>query len=206
MKCPKCRSGLPENAVECHRCGYHLESEKAMSSDYVNGDDKSASKPLAGFKRTLSTELVEKQVELRIEEVINDLVENRKYEPGDLIISKGDTNRDLYLLTDGSVEISIEGGDGNLILNEIESPYILGDIAFLSGFPRTATAKAKTEVEIFILKYERLTSLFKEFPDWLRPVLTSFASNIKTLHFRNAELTKEIMESKKNSGESTDRE
>jgi CRP-like cAMP-binding protein len=194
MKCPECQAELPENAVKCKNCGWRFESEKNAHPDPGGADGKSALKPLSGFRRTLSTELVEKQSELRILETLNDLVESKTFEPGEVMIRKGDTNRDLFFLTEGSVEISAESADGDFVLNEIEPPYILGDIAFLSGFPRTATAKAKTKVTLFIMKYENFMDLSKDFPEWLRPLLTSFASGVKSLHFRMAELRKEIAE------------
>jgi CRP-like cAMP-binding protein len=209
MKCPKCQAELQGHTEQCNSCGYQFESED--STEYRAGDsktsghnqesdgmgDKSVLKPLSGFRRTLSSELVQRQDELRVLMALNELVNSRTYEPGEVLIREGETNRDLYFLTEGSVEISTEGEKGNFILNEIVSPYILGDIAFLSGFPRTATAKAKTKVEAFIMKYENLMNLSREFPDWLRPLMTSVVSGIKSLHFAISELKKEIIKLEK---------
>jgi CRP-like cAMP-binding protein len=125
---------------------------------------------------------------------LNALIENRTYEPGEVLIHKGDTSRDLIFLTEGRVEISKKEGDGTLILNEIEPPYILGDIAFLSGLPRTATAKATTEVKTFVLKYQDFRDVFKSFPEWLHPLLTAFASAVKSLHHRSQGLERRIEE------------
>ena len=142
----------------------------------------------SGLRRTLSTELVTKQAELRTLMEINGLIESRTWAPGEVIIREGDTNRDLFFLTKGVVEISAEKEAGFLILNEIEPPHILGDVAFLSGLPRTATAKAKTEVRSFVLKYEDFMRVFKGTPEWFPPLLSSFVSGIKSLHYRIAEL------------------
>lgn len=211
MKCPKCQAELTDNSIECRACDYSLGSEEdsqyhpgnSKASDEKeltgSGDAESLLKPLSGFRRTLSTELVERQIELRISMELNTLIESRTYEPGEVLIHKGDTSRDLLFLTEGAVEISTKSEDGNLILNEIGPPYILGDIAFLSGFHRTATATAKTKVKIFILRHEKLRNLSQEFPGWLNSLLTSFASDIKSLHFRIAELEREITELKGNS-------
>jgi len=122
------------------------------------------------------------------------LVESRTWEPGEVIIHKGDKNRDLFFLIEGSVEISTQKEDGNLVLAEIEPPSIIGDIAFLSGFQRTATAKAKIQTKMFILKHENLRNLFKELPEWFHPLLTSLVSGIKSLHYQIAELKKEVSE------------
>ena len=210
MKCPKCQTELPGHTVQCSSCGYQFGSEdssgyraagsKTSGQNQESGDmgDRNVLKPLSGFRRTLSSELVQRQDELRVLMALNELVNSRTYEPGEVLMREGEANRDIYLLTEGSIEISTEGEQGNLILNEIVPPYILGDIAFLSGFPRTATAKAKTKVEVFIMKHENLTNISREFPDWLRPLMTSFVSGIKSLHFTISELKKEIIKLEKN--------
>jgi CRP-like cAMP-binding protein len=122
------------------------------------------------------------------------LIESRTYKPGEVLIHKGETTRDLFFLTDGIVEISRKEGNGDLILNEIAPPYIFGEIAFLSGTPRTATAVAKTEVRAFVVKYEDLRDLFKGSLSWIHPLLTSFASRLKSLHHETRKLESKLSE------------
>jgi CRP-like cAMP-binding protein len=141
----------------------------------------------SGLRRTLSTELVTKQAELRILMDVNGLIERRQWEPGEVIIQKGAKDRDLVILTKGVVEIWAEETTGCLLLNEVESPNILGDVAFLSGLPRTVTVKAKTQVKSFILKYENFINICKGTPEWLAPLVSSIVSGIKGLHYKIAE-------------------
>jgi CRP-like cAMP-binding protein len=151
-------------------------------------------RPPSGFSRTLSTELVARQMKLRAAVNLNALLQSRTYRPGDVLMRKGETHRDLFLLTHGLVEISRQEGDVDLVLNEIEPPYILGEIAFLFGTPRTATATAKTEVKTFVLRYDDLKELLKDFPSWLPPLLTSLASDMKLLHHKAKMAEKKILE------------
>ena len=138
----------------------------------------------SGFTRTLSTDMLRKQMESELAQRVEDLIEMRTYRPGEVIIHKGETNRDLLFLTDGMVEISTEQEDGKLILNELSAPYVFGEIAFLLGSPRTATATAKTNTSAYILRYDKFKSIFKVNPGWLQPLLTSFVNGIKALHFK----------------------
>jgi len=138
----------------------------------------------SGFTRTLSTDMLRRQMESELAQRVDALIEMRTYGPGEVIIRKGETNRDLLFLTDGVVEISTEQADGKLILNELSAPYVFGEIAFLLGSPRTATATAKINVNAFILRYDKFKSIFKENPEWLQPLLTSFVNGIKALHFK----------------------
>jgi CRP-like cAMP-binding protein len=186
MKCPKCQAEIPENSGECAECGQPVA---AMHED--TGPDK-APKHLSGFRRTLSTELMEKEMRECLLEECNELMELRTYKQGATIIQQGEKNRDLIFVTEGALEISTEGDGEEVMLSRVEGPYILGDIGFLSGFPRTATVKAQTEVKGFALNYENFTTCFTEMPDWFRPLLTSFVSGIKSLLFENAQLKKEV--------------
>ena len=207
MRCPGCQAEFVEEPNYCSECGYNIKSGEhipssisssglsAQQEDLTAGSiGKGELKTPSGFRRTLSTELLEKQTELRTLLGLNSLIESRTYKPGEVIIQKGEMKKDLFFLTEGHVKISNKEGGKEIILDEIESPYILGDIAFLSGVARTVTAAAKTEVKTFVLKYEDLRELFKGSLSWIHPLLTSFASGIKSLHHKTKSLERKLLE------------
>jgi hypothetical protein len=204
MKCPSCLSDLAGEPKYCSECGYRIEPEAPILS-HASGSEsparenrtavgEGALKAPSGFSRTLSTELVARQMEFRVMVKLGALIQSRTYRPGEVLMRKGETHRDLFFLTHGLVEISRQEGDTDFVLNEIEPPYILGEIAFLFGTPRTATATAKTEVKTFVLKYGDLKELMKDFPAWLPPLLTSLASDMKLLHHKAKLAEKKILE------------
>lgn len=215
MKCTECGADVAENTKYCSQCGHAIDTAKIMPSRPYDkklsdkgrprgsGAVEDHLKPPSGLRRTLSTELVARQSELDSLTKLNDVIESRTYQADEVIIQKGDRNRDLLFLTEGLVEISTKEKSGNLILNKIRAPHIFGDIGFLLGSPRTATARAKTKVKLFILKYENLKSTTKEFPEWLQPLLRAFVSGIKELHDEITKLERKISEledSKSNRG------
>ena len=138
----------------------------------------------SGLRSTLSTELAARQAEFRTFKAVNGLVEARTWASGDVIIRTGETGRDIYFVTKGVVEIWGVEESECVILNELNAPYIIGDMAFLSGLPRTATVKAKTEVKAFVLKHKNFIDIFKGNPIWLAPLLSSLVSGIKSLHYK----------------------
>ena len=152
MKCPQCQTKVTEKANYCSECGQDLRSEKnnqphsvktkASASQDLSGTGLFRS--LSGLRRTLSTEVIVKEEELHTLTRLNALIESRTYQPGEVIVHKGEKNRDLFFLTDGLVEISTTEHGGNIVLNQITAPTIFGEIGFLFGFPRTATAIATT--------------------------------------------------------------
>jgi len=209
MKCPKCQSQVFEKANFCSQCGNpmtgedHTQPRTSSPSDEENmnviGRVSGASKSPSGLKRTLSTELVGRQTERPSPLDLNLLVASQAWEPGQVIMQKGEGNRDLLFLIKGHLEILTDPGEGDLVLNEVDAPHVLGDIAFLSGLPRTATVMAKTEVKAFVLRYDHFRDLFEKFPEWLHPLLSSFTSGIKSLHYKIAELERQAQALKKRS-------
>ena len=188
MKCPVCDAELAGSPNYCGACGHSLNAAPAPQ------DDANEPRLPSGFSRTLSTDLVAKQIELRTHAKLAALVDSRIYKPGEIIIRQGEASRDLLFLTSGVVEISRSGADGEVVLNEIEPPYILGDVAFLFGMPRTATARAKTEVKVFLVRYDELKDMLKELPPWVHPLLTALASDMKSLHHKSQTLEKRVSE------------
>ncbi len=203
MKCPKCLSELFEKAKFCSECGnpFRLEEDvrslsrtsSPLGEENITGISSAGGvlKAPSGLKRTLSTELVGRQTEWPSPVDLNALVESQSWEAGQIIIRKGDGNRDLLFLIKGHVEILTSPGGADLVLNEVDAPHILGDIAFLSGLPRTATVMAKTDVKAFVLRYDHFRDLFGQFPEWLHPLLSSFTSGIKSLHYQIGELERQ---------------
>lgn len=119
-------------------------------------------------------------------------MERRTYQPGEVIIQRGELNRDLFFLTEGAVEVSTKEEKGEVILNEMEPPQVFGDFAFYYGLPRTATVRAKTDVEVFILKYEKLKGPITELPELFKSIFTTFVGRIQERDKRIVDLTEEI--------------
>ena len=121
------------------------------------------------------------------------------YRSGDIIIQEGDTDRDLYVLNAGVVEVSMREENGTIVLSEIEPPQIIGELSFLTGQPRTATARAKTDVEVFIFPYENLESQISQLPTSIRPIINTLISRVKSQDRRIMELEEQLLAFKRSS-------
>ena len=106
--------------------------------------------------------------------------QSEKFKAGEVIIHEGEENRDLYVLSEGILEVSVKDKSQKIVVSEIASPEILGEISFLNGSPRTATVSAKTDVEIFILSYEKVQQELSDIPTWFRMVLLAFTNRMKS--------------------------
>lgn len=98
------------------------------------------------------------------------------YGPGDILILEGDPGTSLFVITSGVVRAFVRQPDGkNKQVREMGEGSFFGEIAVLSGKPRTATVTAKTTVEALILERKTLDNIGKTHPS-VRATLQKFAA------------------------------
>jgi CRP/FNR family transcriptional regulator, cyclic AMP receptor protein len=87
------------------------------------------------------------------------------FKRGATIACKGDPGNSMFAVISGTVKISVSSPDGrNAILNLIGPGEIFGEIAVLSGEPRTADATANTNCEIFVIDRREFLPFVKSQP------------------------------------------
>jgi len=98
------------------------------------------------------------------------------YGPGDILILEGDPGTSLFVITSGVVRAFVKQADGrNKQVREMGEGSFFGEIAVLSGKPRTATVTAKTTVEALVLERKTLDNICKTHPS-VRTTLQKFAA------------------------------
>lgn len=96
-------------------------------------------------------------------EVINHVAEMNTYGSGEDIFSQGDRATALYVIKYGSIRIHQRGGSGdNIEVANLATGSHFGEMAFLDGEKRSATATAIERSEIVSLDYEALKEIMKE--------------------------------------------
>jgi CRP-like cAMP-binding protein len=81
-----------------------------------------------------------------------------RMEPGDVLVQAGETDRALWFLAEGAVNVL----DGAEVVKTIEGPSVLGEIAFLDGGHRSAGLVAATEAEVARFDMEAFSALAAE--------------------------------------------
>lgn len=67
---------------------------------------------------------------------------------GDIIFSEGEIGNDMFILQSGTVELIKTIAGETKVLATLEKGDFFGEMSVLEDLPRTATARAKTEVEV----------------------------------------------------------
>lgn len=89
----------------------------------------------------------------------------RPFKKGEVVISEGDKSDSLFMIKSGQVEVSTEQGDrGSVALAELKEGDFFGEVAVITGKPRTATVTALSDVELMELSKKDLMDCFNKYP------------------------------------------
>ena len=103
-------------------------------------------------------------------------VPRRTFKAGELIFREGDPASEMYVIETG--EVGIESG--NRLLDRLGSRSIFGEMALVDGAPRSATAKALTEVTLVPVSEKQFLFLVSQTPYFALNVMRVLASRLRT--------------------------
>ena len=190
------------DALGYERVAIERGHENVFSAEMVEGfssENDKKKQALASMMDDEDAERRDHQVRLLIERVyfLTELsrqeslrflafVEEEHYERGALIVEQGERSRALYFLIEG--EVSIEAGDER---DEKHPPKRLthgeafGEIAALTGQPRSKTVRAVEQTRVFRLSWESWNMMRRDAPEIAASVLWAISARLAE-RFRQA--------------------
>jgi CRP/FNR family transcriptional regulator, cyclic AMP receptor protein len=88
-----------------------------------------------------------------------------QFEPDQMIFSRGDPGRELFLVLEGRIRLSVLSSEGRELSFDLAGPgHVFGEIAALDGGARTAGATAITRVLAMTLPREVILELIERNP------------------------------------------
>jgi CRP-like cAMP-binding protein len=145
--CSGC-TGLVRLEYEAVRSGYSPEAEQARNIQ------------LNYFVTILSQCSCFKSLDQKNIQDVATLLKLSKFEPGEIILQKGQSGKHLYLIASGKVEILNE----DVHIAFLEKGEIFGEMSLLSGDPVSATVKAIEPVTVLYLEGRAFKDLLRQFP------------------------------------------
>ncbi len=87
------------------------------------------------------------------------------YEPNELVIEQGESGRDLFVLLDGSVSVTLSMGSAGAEVARLGPEALLGEMALLRDGFRTASAMALVPTRAFRLMFEDMGYILQNNPE-----------------------------------------
>jgi CRP-like cAMP-binding protein len=95
--------------------------------------------------------------------------------PGMALIEQGGRTGALYVLKDGELEVVRDGK----YVTSIKTPgAVIGEMSVLLEHPHTATVRAVTEVDYFVI--DNAIEVLRTHPDWLLQIARLLAQRVNT--------------------------
>lgn len=102
------------------------------------------------------------------------------YAAGQVIFSRGDTSRDVFLVLEGKVRLSVVSLEGRELSFSLAEPgAVFGEIAALDGGVRTAFATAVTPVRAATLPHAELNRLVQASPPLAAAIVRLLCARIR---------------------------
>jgi hypothetical protein len=88
--------------------------------------------------------------------------------PTQRFVVEGQPGTSLFLIGEGEVEVRLRGEDGrDWLADTMGRGEIVGEMALITGGPRTATVRSIGEAVIYEIGRQQYEPLLREYPEWL---------------------------------------
>jgi len=104
--------------------------------------------------------------------------ERLTYDPGQTLVRAGEAADAVYVLIEGTAEVSVDSPKGTLVISTMGPNALVGEIAIFGDVPRTATVTATTRVEALKISKELFINIIRQNPDAAIEVLRVLATRL----------------------------
>jgi CRP/FNR family cyclic AMP-dependent transcriptional regulator len=112
------------------------------------------------------------------------------YQDGEFIFHEGDTNRDLYIIQEGKVEIWKKTEQEDIRLATFQRGDFFGDMALLQGGQRFASAKSNGTTKLLVLQPGGFLLKIRRDPTFAFEMLQALSYRIKISNERLVDVIK----------------
>lgn len=112
------------------------------------------------------------------------MAEMRKLNKDEYLFKEGDFPDNMYIVRSGALAITKTKNKSEVILAEIGTGAIVGEMALFDKKPRSANVKATKEAEVVALPYKGLEQQLAQMPEWLRAIIRTLNQNLREANLK----------------------
>jgi len=105
----------------------------------------------------------------------------KRFEPGEIIFSEGETGKEMYIIKSGLVEVIKSIEDDEVVLAKLKEGDFFGEMAIIGDTKRTATIKAIEVTDTIVINEIILKSQFRKLPDWFGSMFKVLVKRIRDM-------------------------
>jgi CRP-like cAMP-binding protein len=96
-----------------------------------------------------------------------------------LIFESDVNNKSLYLVKEGTLEVTKIKPSGRVVLGHVHPGELVGEMALIDEAPRSATVKALTDCVVIEIPKEHLDNILAKQPPWLKLLLQNLVKRLR---------------------------
>ena len=109
----------------------------------------------------------------------NTVILERRFIPkGQIIIHNGEYGQEAFLIQSGQVQVFIAKDDKDVELARLEAGQIVGEMAFISDGPRTASVRATQDCNLIVISRQQFQEKLKESDPTVRAIVQMLSKRI----------------------------
>ena len=116
------------------------------------------------------------------------------YQDGEVIVRQGEIGDCMYVVQDGIVEVLVEAGDRQVVLNLLSKNEFFGEMAIFEHEVRTATVRALGPARILTVDHKNLLQRIHEDPSFAYRLMDVMSNRINKLSEEVAQLNRTLSE------------
>jgi phosphoserine phosphatase RsbU/P len=131
------------------------------------------------------------------EQALKDLVVRSDligFAPSESILRQGDASDSALLITQGEVDVFVDGAQGPIQIRQMSSGALIGEIGVFAAVPRTASVRARTDVEALMIGRDDMLHIGGDNPAFLRAVMKQLGERIAAFNQAIAYYTNALTE------------
>ena len=118
-----------------------------------------------------------------------ELASEETFKEGDIIFKEGSAGDWVYVILSGSVEVSKVAGGKKFVVAVLHENEVFGELSFLGGIRRTATALALEDVTLGVIERSYLDAEFNKISSDFRSILVASVRRFEKMLERACEFT-----------------
>ena len=113
---------------------------------------------------------------------------------GQIIFKQGDKGGDLYFINEGEVDLLVrdEETGREAVVATLGPKSVMGTMSFLEGDPRSATAKAKSEIKCIKISQVQRDRMLTSVPSWFRILIKDLSQNLRRINTLYIKMTADM--------------
>lgn len=156
-----------------------IESDEELRSALGGSPHSDPSPPQAGMKLEYQSKHALPLTDMA--DIWDSPREARDYATGECIFSEGAPGDTMYIILEGTVEITRGTGGSKWVLNRLGEGQFFGEMAIVTDSPRSASAEATSQVRLMPVRRSEFLARVRERPELALHIIQALAMRLRFL-------------------------